>query len=269
VTHDDADRLAAEWLTGELPPAEAEALRRRIDADPAARQALARLEAACAALRQWREGFDRLPPPTLPHIRRRPRAWTFVAAAAAVLLVAGSAWFFLAPRPTRPPEGGVPAPRDWAADEFGGLIVDDADPEPAPELRLRLGVPHDRGMGGPGGKGGPPDDPTPVLRQFARQFDFAFRVPAALPGEYELDRGQPLSPTAARLIYSADGKRTFVYVKASPGPDEAPRQSAGPDRVWTTRRGGVAVAVAGPLPDRESFELLVALFLPEEPKGSP
>jgi hypothetical protein len=207
-------------------------------------------------------------------VRRNRRHWLFVAAAAAVLLIAGAAWFFLRPAPpTVPPDGdgGGPAPADWAAGEFGGLIVDEPKPEPAPELRLRMGVPHERGMGGPpgGDGGGPRDDAAPVLRQFARQFDFSFRVPAELPGGYTLDRGQPLSPTAARLVYSAADKRIAVYVKASPGPDEAPRQSAGPDRVWTTRRAGVAVAAAGAVPDRDAFESLVALFLPEEPKGAP
>jgi hypothetical protein len=268
VTHDDPERLAAEWLTGELPPAEAEALRRRIDADPAARDALARLEAARAALRRWRATFARLPPPPLPRPRPRRRFIVIVATAAAVLLAALAVWRWLAPTPppTRP-DGGGPPPADWAADEFTGVIADEPAPGPTAELALRLGVPHERGMGGPpGGDGGRQGEAAPVLRQFALQFQFAFRVPAELPGGYTLDRGQPLSPTAARLTYSADDKRMQVCVKASPGPDEAPRRApAGPGgrAVWVARRGGVAVAIDGPVADREAFESLAALFLPE------
>ena len=87
------------------------------------------------------------------------------------------------------------------------------DKKPKIDLKARL-----QRMGGPGHEGPDAgDEATIVLRRFAAQFDFDFRVPARLPDGYLLLRGQPLSESAVRLTYEAHGQQRHVYVKASPG----------------------------------------------------
>jgi anti-sigma factor RsiW len=270
VAIEASDQLAADYLLGELLPAETDALRRRIDADPAAQQALLRMEAAISALQTWRADFNRLSPPSVPQVRKRwIRHWLLAAAAAAAVLLAAVGWRLLSS--PRTPTPAQPASREWAAEEFAGLIVREGSRGESHEMRFSLGVPHAGGVGGgpPGGSGdrGGPEDVEPILQQFARQFDFAFRVPAKLPDGYELERGRPISASAVHLTYSAGGRRLELYLKKSPGSDEPSRQSqmdgdAGPT-VWISRRHGVAVAVDGPMSDRESVESLISQFLPQ------
>jgi hypothetical protein len=261
VADDDPDKLAAELLAGELPPTEAETLRRRIDADPAARDALARMEAAVEALHSWRATFDHLPPPPIPRPRRRSLFRFWPAAAAAVLAV-GLLVLWLVPRQKEPPAD------DWARAEFAGLVGDEPEPGRVHELPMPAVPRPERRMGGPGGPdGGAAEEAKDVLRRFAAQFDFAFRVPAGLPDGYVLQRGQPLSEKAVRLTYEGDGKRRHVYVKASPGPDEAPRRSELPGApvrtLWTTRRAGLAVAADGPGIDQETLARIADLVVPD------
>jgi hypothetical protein len=259
VAHDDPQRWAAELLAGELSAAEAERLRHRIDADPEARAALACTEAAVAALRAWRQQFDALPPPPLPRPRRRrPVA---LAAAALLAVAAGLAWL-------HPRFGPVPVARPgWQARELEWAFGDRESPRPSARLEIDLAA----GQGGPGGigKGGPPDA-APVLRDFAWQFAFAFRVPAQLPGGFVLERGRPRSPRAVRLTYTAGDRTLDVWLQASPGPDKPPRALAAPRRsgppLLAARRRGVAVAAAGV--DRAAFADLISLFLPESVKES-
>src|SRR5262249_13120946 len=103
VPHEDADKLTAKLLAGELSPEETAALRAEIDPDPDARDALARLEGVVQALRNWRQTFDALPPPVVPQLPRR--RWLRYWAATAALLLAGLvAWaVLLRSRPSSTP----------------------------------------------------------------------------------------------------------------------------------------------------------------------
>src|SRR5262249_12435228 len=248
VPHEDPDKLAAKLLAGELSPEETAALRAEIEVDPEARDALARMEEAVQVLRTWRQTFDALPPPVVPQLPRR-RWLRFWSAAAAVLLVAGLvAWaVLLRSRPSSTP------PPDWAQDELLSLVTAPPGPAATGDPHLWLGAPGDGpGFGGPppgGADTGPPPEVVRLFDQFRRQFDFAFRLPARLPGEYELERARPLSPSAVQLFYAAGDRRLQLYLKASPGPDESARlwEPAGQPgrRLWTARRGGIAFALEG------------------------
>jgi hypothetical protein len=110
------------------------------------------------------------------------------------------------------------------------------------------------------------------LDEFARQFDFRFRVPAGLPGGYVLERGSPLSERSIRLTYAAGDDRLNVVLEHVPGPDESGRllPSPSPDRrVWVSRHGNLVIAVD--VPDRGpwDFDRLAEQFLPkvQEEKG--
>src|SRR5262249_35136644 len=144
VAHDDPQRWAAELLAGELSAVEAERLRRRIDADPGARPALARTAAAVPPLPAWRQQFDALPPPRPRPRRRRPVA---PAAAALLAVAAGLAWL-------HPRFGPGPVARPgWQARELEWAFGDRESPRSSARLEIDLAA----GQGGPGGigKGGP------------------------------------------------------------------------------------------------------------------
>jgi hypothetical protein len=263
VPHEDPDKLAAKLLAGELSPEETAALRAEIDADPDARDALARLEEVVRALRTWRQTFDTLPPPVVPQLPRR--RWLRFWSTAAALLVAGLvAWALLRSRP-----GSTP-PAHWAQDEFLSLVTVPRGSAATGDPHLWLGAPGDGPQfGGPGADGrpdgAPPPEAVPIFDQFRRQFDFSFRLPARLPHGYELERARPLSPSAVQLFYVAGDRRLQLYLKASSGPDQLSRlwEPAGQPgrRLWTARRGGIAVALEGEV-DQSRFESLLPLFLP-------
>jgi len=258
VPHEDSDRLAAEFLAGDLGPDQADALRRRIEADPDARAALDRLEAVVGALQTWRRSFVALPLPALPRSRRCP---FHLAPAAAALVAAGLLVSALVTRPSRP----RPTP---AGDEFLALAEAQRTLDAVEPPHLLFEAPNEGPQfGGAGGMGPDRGDPAPdvvaLFDRFRRQFRFSFRLPARLPGDLELERARPLSASAVELFYETPGKRLRVTLKPSTGPDEVVHSRRLEGRLlWVARRSGLALALEGDGLDRDRVEALIPLFLP-------
>lgn len=81
------------------------------------------------------------------------------------------------------------------------------------------------------------------LAAFARQFNFAFRVPETLPGGWRLAHAAPAGKARVLLSYTAGSRTMTVRLSASPGPKTTPAavQVQGQSLV-AARRGGVLVA---------------------------
>jgi hypothetical protein len=277
VSENDAEILAARLLAGELPPAEARQLQERIEADPTARAALARLQATVSAMKLWRDNQPRQP---LPTASRRQRLWLApLAAAAALLLAVGLYWTFSTGRQTPVGDGGFGRGNGsqtagvWAQDEFAFLLGKGKGSMPT-----RGGTGMDGGLGArPPGEGGPVgapgslkgSKPEVLHAPLRKQVDFDFRLPPELPQGYRLAEGTALSRQQLRLSYAADGRSLLVYLKPSAGPDE-PAQvlaagTASQPPLFAARRDGLGIAMQGPV-DRAFVEACVKEFVPVKSK---
>jgi len=100
----DLDWLAEQFVLGELPPLEEEAVASRLSDDDALAAAVARASRLVATVRTALVASPASPPPQ-PRHRRLPSRWLLVAAGATAAAGAWLVWLTQPPRPVGPPAG--------------------------------------------------------------------------------------------------------------------------------------------------------------------
>ena len=104
------------------------------------------------------------------------------------------------------------------------------------------------------------------LATFIQQFDFTFRVPETLPGDWRLIRAIPLGKDRVTLEYAAAAQAIAVHVSASAGPDTLPAAIQIGDRSFVAaRRHGVFLAFDRNAIPEASWNKVIDGFVAESP----
>lgn len=270
MTGAEADKLASELLSGTLSEEEEREARAELAAVPEGQAALARMEAAVAALQAWPASLPAVEIPQ-PRKRRSLAPWFFVplTAAASVLIAVVLLWPHDA---DRTPESKMPfvagkksddhtgSPKTnkpglgrvdemWATSEFASLFKGRGGSQGGGGNPPFGGDPKGK-EGGDGGPGNLPGGSKGGANPYRRLVDFDFELPQLLPEKFKLVSGAASSKKRLRLIYKS-GKRTLlVHLKASSGKDVPaglikPPPGHKPAPIFATRLDGLGIAMEG------------------------
>jgi len=243
------EQSIARFVLGELSPQEEADVRSRLTQDPAASRLEAQMRETIGALRAWQGSHATMPRPALPIAGSRWMRWIgpavgVAAAAAVVALIA--AW--QAKQASLGPD---------LSHELAALMADQPRASEGLwtyEASVRKHALGTRSIAGPvvrapeSTRHAPPGAPHD-LAAFVQQFDFTFRVPETLPGDWRLIRAVPLGKDRIVLSYGAASQAAKVSLSASAGPETAPAAVEVRGQWFVVARcGGVLVAF-----EREAF----------------